>query len=809
MQNQWLADDAYVAFAKMLPTFSSQQNLNEANTRLRIIDDILFDVLRWDKLEVDAEKYVRTAGFVDYVFGKSGGFSLVIEAKREGIYFVLPNREYPPKPVSFKLLAKECPEAADALRQALGYAVQLGAQYVCITNGYQWILGLTFVQHTEVEDRQVIVFESLTAIDTRFREFFECFSPYAIKTNLPYIRLLDARRAPAPPKLSTQIPGYPVPAERNLLLNTMKHVLGLIWDEVEADPDNEIFLRECYISPEPSMDMLRVAKELLLQRRTTDAHLAAEPEHADAKKLLATKDLPERPIVLLGRIGHGKSMFLRYLRNIEAKDILQSKYIQIDLNFLDRPADADGVYDFIINEVERQLKDVFNLAIDSDVMVRQALKQELKDFRSSPRGQLLANKPEELGLAEVEYIETFTKDRNKYLARLMRLLRRGHNKSVVIFFDNLDRQDDVLQEKAFLRASAMATEWSALVFVCLRPGTMQRSQARGVLDTIAPRLWVISHPKTVNVLRKRFQYAGKFVQRKLPDEAYTRAPFSSDIQNSLLTAAKFFDMCDKSLLKNPGVANQYEAVANGNMRAVIGYVRGMLTSDHLNTHKIVRILTETGEYTLAEHETLRAMMFGPFIHYDPNTSIFVNLFDIRRADPTEHFSRLLLLDYCHRHANSVDRYGFISISTLHSYMTSVGYTVDHVQDVIDVLFSKKCLESRDYDEDVPEMGDELRITSLGSYHITTLVRGFTYLDAVVVDTPVLDDKTRQEIKDVDNILGRFERARALLRYLDRCIDSVQDVEARRVWTDISTSLVNNVTDIENDVRAKMTTPHKP
>jgi hypothetical protein len=589
MSIEWLADDAYAAFSKRHEALSATgMDLNEANTRLRIINEILFDILHWDKLQVEAEKYVRIAGFVDYVFGKTNGFSLVLEAKREGVYFTLPNVKYPPEPIPFKLIAKESPAAADAMRQALGYANQLGAPYVAITNGRQWILGLTFVQYTEVEDRQVIVFESLDAINERFREFFEAFSPRAIRTNMPSVRLLDARRAPAPPKLSTQIPGYPVLAERNSLRNTMKHVLGLVWDEVEGDADNEIFLQECYINPEPSQDILRVASELLVQRRATDDVLAQKVEIADAKRVLSPQEKGdrERPVVLIGRIGHGKSTFLKYLKNVAARDLLRTKYIQLDLNFIDRPSTAAGVSDFIINEIERQLKDDYNLEINSNAMVRQALKQDLKEFQSSPRGQLLAGDPQRLALAEVEFIETFTKDRNRYLGRLMRLLRRGHNKSIAIFFDNLDRRDDELQEQAFLRASAIATEWSAVVFVCLRPGTVQRSKAWGVLDTVAARTWVISPPRTANVLRKRFQYAARFVRHELPDAAYTRAPFSDEIVSSLPKAAEFFDMCDRSIFWNPAVANQYEAVANGNIRMVLGYVREMITSNHLNTNRI-------------------------------------------------------------------------------------------------------------------------------------------------------------------------------------------------------------------------------
>jgi ATPase subunit of ABC transporter with duplicated ATPase domains len=107
-------------------------------------------------------------------------------------------------------------------------------------------------------------------------------------------------------------------------------VLQLVWDEMNLDADNEVFLQHCYIAPEPSEDMLRVARELLEQRRATDDMLASAIEHADPRKVLALRGRSEkeRPVVVLGRIGHGKSTFLKYLRHVEAKDILQNKYIQ-------------------------------------------------------------------------------------------------------------------------------------------------------------------------------------------------------------------------------------------------------------------------------------------------------------------------------------------------------------------------------------------------------------------------------------------------------------------------------------------------
>src|SRR5204862_7662774 len=138
------------------------------------------------------------------------------------------------------------------------------------------------------------------------------------------------------------------------------------------------------------------------------------------------------------------------------------------------------------------------------------LKQELDDFRKSPRGVLLKDKPDQLAQAEVTFIESFTNDAERYTALVMRFIRRSHGKSVAVFFDNLDRRGDDIQEQAFLRAAAMANDWGVLVFVCLRPGSVQRSSAAGVLDTMAPRTLVIPQPDIAIVLRKRFQYAGRY-----------------------------------------------------------------------------------------------------------------------------------------------------------------------------------------------------------------------------------------------------------------------------------------------------------
>lgn len=66
---------------------------NEATTRLHLIDELLRSVLGWPKEQTRAE--VRFEGEIaDYELG-SPATRMILEAKREGIYFELPAGQSP------------------------------------------------------------------------------------------------------------------------------------------------------------------------------------------------------------------------------------------------------------------------------------------------------------------------------------------------------------------------------------------------------------------------------------------------------------------------------------------------------------------------------------------------------------------------------------------------------------------------------------------------------------------------------------------------------------------------------------------
>ncbi|MBY0113951.1 MAG: hypothetical protein K2Y21_14125 [Phycisphaerales bacterium] len=796
VNNEWSADDAFSALKEHRETIKGAAHANESTTRLRAINTLLFNVLKWDTLDVQTEKYVRAEGFADYAFGRSRTISLILEAKRDADYFIVNKRTFPDRPASFSLIARESPSAEAALRQATSYAASLGSHYVAISNGHQWLLSLTYVQNQAIEDRMVFVSESIDAIQTRFHQFFECFSPQAVFANIASTRLLENRKAPAPAKLSTRITNYPTPADRNVISNELGYIVDLVWDEMQKDESSVDFLTECYVPPPASEDALKLASGMLANRKRQDESEMQKSVPAENVADLLPDYTPERPIVVLGRVGHGKTTFLRYLRLVKSPQILD-KYLQIDINFLDRPDNAADVSRYIYSEVERQLEDVYGHDIYEDTLVRQALHGDLQKFARTPVGRLHARDSREYKLAELDFLTKLTADTHNYIAKVFRLLRKGRSWSIALFLDNLDRRIDPIQEEAFLRASAMARDWSALVFVCLRPGTFYRSKEQGVLDSVAPRIVSVASPSSAEVLQRRFRYAAQIALGKKARTTATK--FTSEVTLQLPNVAAFLSCAADSLDRGTRLVRLFDAVSNGNVRDLLKYVREMITAKHLDTAKIISKIPS--DYRIPEHEGLRALLFGDYLHYDPGVSVFINLFDVTRADPQEHFGRLIALSLLCRHSPDSATQGFCKITEIVQSMCDLGYSDTYVRSVIEYLYTRKCCEGRvhglDWDDDL----DEVRVTGLGSYHVNDLVFQFQYFDAVIVDTPILNQSYRERLIDVLEINARLDRCEVFIRYLEGAAASISDPEVISLCKNIFGRARSDIDRVRDRVRA--------
>lgn len=277
-----------------------------------------------------------------------------------------------------------------------------------------------------------------------------------------------------------------------------------------------------------------------------------------------------------------------------------------------------------------------------------------------------------------------------------------------------------------------------------------------------------------------------------------RAPLSANISVHLPSTAEFLRCCSRSFFRTRDLSWLFEAASNGNVRDLLRFVRDVLTSKHLNTKKILDKIADGG-YSMPAHEALRALLYQDKMHFDPNASVFVNLFDIQRADPMEHFSRLLTLHYLNRVPSSAATSSYGRLNELIQYLCQLGFSEDHATNTVSYLYFKKCCESRVPDQDWKNVSGDVRITNLGRYHVNELIYTFNYYDAVVVDTPILDSKVRAIVEDVWPIQARLERGEAFLNYLLDASKSIQDADAVRFCDEVFDSAKNEIDEIRTKV----------
>jgi predicted type IV restriction endonuclease len=138
-------DDAFSRLPAVIVD-AANRDRNEAETRHKIIDFILHDLLAWPRNRVAVEENIHP-GFADYILKKANGDPLVfVEAKKEGLYFELPLPHNPDETFSYigikKLLTDSNIKAA--ANQVRTYCADTGCEYACITNGHEWIFFKTF-----------------------------------------------------------------------------------------------------------------------------------------------------------------------------------------------------------------------------------------------------------------------------------------------------------------------------------------------------------------------------------------------------------------------------------------------------------------------------------------------------------------------------------------------------------------------------------------------------------------------------------------------------------------------------------------
>ncbi len=781
---------------------------NEDTTRFHLIDTILTECLDWQKSNIVTEPSYN-GEYADYVLSLSRPV-LILEAKRQGNSFEIPigkkDSEY-----SIKSLCKDNPEFKKAIEQVASYCQQRGIEIAVASNGWQVVAFVAVRSDGKPPlEGHCIVFSSLENIQDNFLQFWNYLSPQAVENRTLKNKLLGTILPELPPKLSSKIDNYPGVKNRNSMQVDLQIVSELILEDVLKYEDlATIFLEECYCNAGALSNYAAVSKDILKTRyenlfEENTENITTRPavtksgidkelkEIASSKfKDIASSTISKRPILLIGDVGVGKSSFVNNLIRVEAKDIFE-KCITFKVDLGTSIILATDIREAVINEIIKQLHEIYNIEILEFNTVRGIYHTELENFKKTY--EYVANlqiSPEKAKEKEIDFFQKKLLDKVEHIRRSLVHFAKGRNNQIVIFIDNCDQRDYNTQQTAFLISQEIAENWQPVtVFISLRPETFHNSLKKGALSGYYPKAFTIAPPQVDIVIQKRLEFA-----KKIANGEFSLNQFGGSIVVNSYNLRDMLDILLHSFEVNDSLYRFIDNISCGNIRYAIDIVKNFFGSGHVDTMKILSKNQENlnknqRNYVIPLHEFLRAVIYGNCVYYHSESSYITNVFDVHYQDEKEHFLSLILLSILDSNTNSGKNNGFIEIQVLSNNLQGIGFIIDQIDTTIGFLISKNLVEpsTRGVSYDKSKLPSSLRITTTGAYHLHNLPMLFTYIDAIIVDTPVFNKEKREQIDDIVTINERLNRATIFVEYLDDVWKTIEGKQTFYDWQEISLQL---------------------
>lgn len=725
---------------------------NEAEVRFQYIDQLLVDCLGWERNLVRVERY-ENGDFTDYELGDPRG--LILEAKRDHKYFEIPTRKNAKLITSIRSICDLSRSAKEAIEQVQRYCSSRGVRLAAVCNGPQ-LIAFIGSRHDGKSplDGTALVIDGFEEMLKNFAKVYECLSPRGVASSKLASFLDENGIFGIPEKISTFIRNYPSFRYQTNSASQLRLIAELLLeDAIRTEDVEKQFYKECYC------ESGALAQDALISKNLLRARYAALFDPSEASPLLSpakpkggaaispeilAEGLSRRPIILIGDVGVGKTSFIKNLILVLAeKEFKESIYLYLDLGV--NVVLENSIENYVHRAIQDQLEKKYDIDISSLMFTSSLYKDDIAKFERGNFGPLKESDPSMYQLKLSEMLEDKVKLVEQHLRCSFQKISKEFRKQVVIIIDNIDQRDLDLQQKAFIISQSIAQHWGAVVFLAVRPNTFHESKRSGSLSAYPNKIFYIMPPRPEQVLERRIVFALNMAEGRLPIESI------SSVSLNLTEISLFFKALLLALRKNPQVSEFLSNITGGNVRSMIDFVTKFIGSPNVDSDKIIGHMKEGDGYIIPVHEFSKAALLGDYAHYEPGSSLAINLFDVRYPDRREHFLCALILGYLNYDPTHGRSDGFVRIQDLLSEIQSQGFFKEQAGSALRRLTNKRLIETSQrvtFEETtgvelLGELPEFFRITTVGAYHLTRWCGTFAYIDAMVFDTPIFDAEYRK------------------------------------------------------------------
>jgi hypothetical protein len=785
-------DEALVKLTAIEAEFAefcaAEGNVTEADTRAKVIERILVDVLDWPEANLKRETHVTETGYLDLSLKVNGRRYVVVEAKREGSPFLLPShgRRRHLK-ISGSLLTQA--EVKAAVEQVRSYCAEEGIRYAIATNGYAWIVFRAMREDMPWREGAAVVFASFQDIAANFTLFWNLLAYQEIcRGSLDAEFGSQLRIERQLNRVVDHLWNSDQPLQRNRLHVKLLPLVTAVFEDIADQAQIEI-LRKCYIH---SHSLHIVARELGVVLTDEIPHFLREegtftllPSSHDSGMFgtIVQQGLTSDKgylCLLLGGIGSGKTTFLKRYQRLVGKELLDKKTVWFSVDFLRAPLDPQDLEPFVWRNVLKQLRERYNAhKLEERRNLKNIYKADIYLLEETVLRHTRRH-TEDYERALSPFLEKWQSDISDYVPRLLAASKPHHGIKSVIFIANVDQLSPAYQAQIFLLAQRVTGKIGSVTVVALREESYYTASVQKTFTAYTNHKFHIASPKFLTLIRHRIDYSRELL---LDSQSELQlGPLDTDL-TSRSDIAQFLKVVEAGVLEQSKVIVHFiEALCFGNMRLALQMFTTFLSSGATDVDKMLRICRRDGYYQIAYHEFVKSIMLGDRKYFKESASPILNVFDCGVERNSSHFTALRILDLLirFRGQNTPEGRGYLPIGRAISLFEE---TFDNREDVIRTmnrLLTRLLIEVDTRSPDTIEGASAARVTSAGWYYIKRLIHSFVYLDLVMQDCPLNNEALMKELKEsvyrVDNLSDpeqdkvlrvntRFDRVERFIGYL--------------------------------------------
>lgn len=735
-----------------------KEQWTESDTRLKVIDRVLFEVLGWDKNEAAKTEEQAGDGFTDYTLRHLDSARLVVEAKRDAIDFALDNRD---STTGYKLNGPVFNASAKAaIKQAIVYCAFKSCELACVTNGSEWVVfrANRLGDGKEILDGKGIVFPSLTAIDNNFRIFYDLLSKLSVE-NLRY-RGEFQRVEGIPTRDHSFLRPLRSPETRKLLQRNefaadFDAIMSSFFERLKGDQDPEM-IQKCFVETHESdladEKLMRIAEDLVEKVK----HLDTGTGHELVQLIEAAKlQHKNRFILLAGNKGAGKSTFIdRFFKFILPPQTAEGVILlRVDLSL--SSGDANGVVEWLSQRlIEECEKAVFSTdKTDWAEYIGKIFFDEYQRWSNVTMSHLYNSDKGQFKIEFGRHIEKMRETQShEYIKKLVGYITRSHLKIPCLVFDNTDHFTIQFQETVFQYARSIYESEFCVVILPITDKTSWQLSKQGALQSFESEVLSLPVPRADKVIERRISFL--LDKLNIKSEEQRREYFlSRGIRLKLEDVGKFASGLNRIFVESKDTAKWMGGLANYDIRRLLELTKDVIASPHLKLDDLLKAHIVGTAEAVPSYKVKLAIIKRRYDIYPAGEHSFVqNLFGLSLDPPTTPLLGARILQFLSdvsdlsANANSLQS-SFVPVSQVHEHFLALGIPTGVVDAWLAQLLVKGLISN--YDPTILSLSNTslIEISPSGKIHLAWSTADVDYIQAMRDVTPLRSKMVYEHIVD--------------------------------------------------------------